>query len=183
VFSFNSTYELPFGQSLSGAAAQLLKGWQVNGIVNVTSGVPVSIENTAALNRSRDLSTGSASRPNLVAGRSNNPVLGGPDKYYDVSAFQMQDAGFYGNLGRDTLIGPGFGTVDFAVVKKFFTMKENLNIQFRAECFNLLNRANFDIPDRIAFNNANGVSNATAGRIVRTTSSSRQLQFGLKITF
>jgi hypothetical protein len=81
------------------------------------------------------------------------------------------------------LIGPGFGTVDFAVAKKFFTMKENLNIQFRAECFNLLNRANFDIPDRIAFNNANGVSNATAGRIVRTTSSSRQLQFGLKITF
>jgi hypothetical protein len=58
---------------------------------------------------------------------------------------------------------------------------ERLNLQFRAECFNLLNHANFAAPNAIVF--SSGTISPTAGLITATASTSRQIQFGLKLTF
>jgi hypothetical protein len=88
------------------------------------------------------------------------------------------NGGFYGNLGRNTLIGPGLGTWDFSVLKDT-RLQEQLNLQFRAEIFNLLNRANFNQPNAVVFT-PSGVS-PTAGVITSTTTTSRQVQFGLKL--
>jgi hypothetical protein len=87
-------------------------------------------------------------------------------------------SGFYGNLGRDTLIGPGLATWDLSFLKDT-PIREGLNLQFRAELFNLLNRANFNTPNAIVFT-PTGVS-PTAGVITSTSTTSRQIQFGLKL--
>ncbi len=174
----NFTYDLSLN-SFSGAAGKLLGGWQVGGIATFSDGTPFTV--LTGFNRSRDQANITADRPNLRAGASNNPVLGGPDKYFDSSVFVLPDPGFYGNLGRDTVTAPGFSSVDFTLVK-VTGITETTKLDFRAEFFNLLNRANFGLPSNIAFN-SNGTTRTAAGRISSTTSTSRQIQFGLKLVF
>lgn len=174
----NFTYDVPAG-NLTGRAKNIVGGWQLGGIVSVSSGTPFTA--LVGFNRSRDLSRYVPDRPNLKAGASNNPVKGGPDLYFDPSAFELQPAGFYGNLGRDTLIGPGFVNVDMTISKST-SLNERLKADFRAEFFNLMNRANFDLPNHSTFN-SNGSPFGAAGRIQNTVSTSRQIQFGLKLTF
>lgn len=187
-FVFNTTWELPFGpgrpfgSNLSGLSAKLLGGWAMSNIVSLASGSPVTIE--IGFNNPRDgRNGGQAIRPDLVHGRSNNPVLGGPDRYFDVSSFTLPPVGFYGNLAKGTLIGPGDATWDVSLVKntRLSNISEEFNIQFRAEFFNILNRANFAYPERTVFPTANGIPNPIAGRITDTSTSSRQIQFALKL--
>jgi hypothetical protein len=109
-------------------------------------------------------------------------ILGKPGQWFNPDAFLAPppNSGFYGNLGRDTLIGPGLATWDFSVVKQT-TLHENVGLQFRAEIFNLLNRANFNTPNLIVFT-PTGIS-GTAGAISSTATTSRQVQFGLKVNW
>jgi hypothetical protein len=107
-------------------------------------------------------------------------ILGNPQQWFDPNAFLAPPAnsGFFGNLGRDTLSGPGLGTWDFSMLKDT-RIHESLSVQFRAEIFNLLNRANFNTPNLIVFT-PTGVS-GTAGAITSTSTTSRQVQFALKL--
>ena len=195
----NALYELPFGKSLHGASRQILTGWGVGSIGTFTSGVPFTVENSA--NRSQNKLSGASfsDRPNLVAGASTNPTsgvsrgcagvpagtpVGTPTLYFDPCAFVPQPLGTFGNLGRNTLIGPGIASVDFSVTKNF-PFSEQKNLQFRAECFNIANHPNFQAPSittRQIFNLAGQLS-STAGVLTATTTSSRQIQFALKFTF
>jgi hypothetical protein len=105
------------------------------------------------------------------------------DKWFDPNAFlapanTAENGGFYGNVGRDTLIGPGLATWDFSILKDT-RIREKLNLQFRAEVFNVLNRANFNLPNAVVLT-PSGVS-PTAGQITSTSTTSRQVQFGLKL--
>jgi len=182
--TFNWTYDLPFGKSFSGVAAALGKGWQLNNITTVTSGHPFTVR--LGFNRSGNLNTTSFSmneRPNLKSGDSNNPILGGPDRYWDVNAFELPPANQRGNLGRNTLIGPGLVNLDFSLGKSF-DVGEHRSLQFRAEVFNAPNHPNFAVPSGvIAFTNAAGAVSPTWGRITSTVTPSRQIQFGLKLTY
>ena len=121
-------------------------------------------------------------RPDLRPGANNNPVLGGPDRYYDPNAFVLQPAGFFGNLGRSTVIGPGVANVDIGLVKET-PFREGRAVQFRAELFNAFNRANFGAPVQVVFGNASGLPAGNAGRITSTATTSRQIQFALKFVF
>jgi len=110
-------------------------------------------------------------------------ILGKPGKWFNPNAFLAPsntpaNTGFYGDVGRNTLIGPGLATWDFSTFKDT-RIRERLNLQFRAEIFNLLNRANFNTPNGVAFT-PSGVS-PTAGAITSTSTTSRQVQFGLKL--
>ena len=107
-------------------------------------------------------------------------VTGNPAQWFNPAAFLQPPAnsGFYGNLGRDTLNGPGLATWDFSTLKNT-AVGERLTVQFRAEIFNLLNRANFNTPNLIVFT-PTGVS-GTAGAITSTSTTSRQVQFALKL--
>ena len=182
--SFNWTYDLPFGRNSKGLAGALVKGWQLNNITSIHSGTPFTVR--LGFNRSGNLNTTSFSaneRPNLKAGASSNPVLGGPDRYFDVNAFVLPPANTRGTLGRNTLIGPGLVNVD-ASIGKSFALGESRSLLFRAEVFNLPNHPNFAVPSgQIAFTNAQGAIAPTAGRITSTVTTSRQVQFGLKFTF
>jgi hypothetical protein len=107
-------------------------------------------------------------------------ILGSSNQWFNPAAFLAPPAnsGFYGNLGRDTLIGPGLGTWDLSALKDI-GVRERMRVQFRAEVFNLLNRANFNTPNAIVFT-PSGVS-PSAGVITSTSTNSRQIQFGLKL--
>ena len=179
-FVFNYTYDLPFPSNVAGAVGKLLGGWQVGGITKIMSGSPFS-----ALSQfgSGNGSVGSSlqERPNLVPGRSNSPILGGPDKYFDGTAFELGPAGFYGNLGRNTLTDPGLMNWDFTLVKNT-PITEKFHTQFRAEFFNIFNRANFATPAFVVFN-SRGERLGSAGRITETVTTARQIQIGLKLIF
>lgn len=179
-FVFNYTWEVPAGKSLGGAGRALADGWQISGIVMIRSGIPFSP--VLGFDRARALprSGGAGQRPNLVSGCSPNPVLGGPTQYFDVNCFSLPDAGYFGDLARNTLIGPGFATWDMAVFKNVH-VRDRVRIQLRAEVFNVLNRANFGLPASTVFNSAGRV--ATAGEITTTVGTARQWQFGIKVDF
>jgi hypothetical protein len=182
-FASNFTLDLPFGRGqrygagLSGFAGKLAEGWQLSGIVQLASGPPANIEGDGTATCVVCLS-----RPNLVAGRSNNPQTGDINRWFDISSFEMQPAGFYGNLGRNTGNGPGLATFD-AAIHKSFSLTERSIVQFRAEFFNLLNRANFSSPLRTRTAFARGLPSGSFGQILETTTTARQIQFGLKILF
>jgi len=173
--TFNGTWDLPFG-------------WQLNNITTVRSGHPFTVQ--LGFNRSANLNTTSFSmhdRPDLKPGCSNNPILGGPERYWDVTCFQLQAANTRGNLGRDTLIGPGLVSVDLSLVKSF-ELGRSRTLQLRAECFNLPNHPNFAVPSgRTAFTGVNPdgspIVAPTWGRITSTVTTSRQIQLGLKLAF
>jgi outer membrane receptor protein involved in Fe transport len=169
---------LPWGENLSGVGKALLAGWQVNGIASVASGSPftvlVGFDNANV--RSRTFSQ----RPSLVPGASNNPVLGGPDLYFDPLAFQLAEPGFLGDVGRNTVIAPGLALLDMSLVKSF-AMGGERRMEFRIEGFNILNRANFGRPSAQVFDAGGRVGDA--GRITNTTTAARQVQLGLKFLF
>src|SRR5437016_11822197 len=170
---------------MKGVGGQVLKGWQINSILTVQTGHPFEVRE--AFNRSGNLNTVNYAlheRPDVKAGYSNNPILGGPSRYWDVDAFQLQPANTRGNLGRNTLIGPGIVNFDLSV-EKAFPIDEKRQIHFRAEMFNLPNHPNFNVPSGLtAFSsvdaNGNPVIAPNWGVITSTVTSSRQIQFGLK---
>ena len=177
-FVFNSTWELPFGKSLSGAARAVAYGWQLSNIITLRSGVPftpvLGVDRASAAPRSG----GAGQVPNLVAGC--DPILGGVDAYFNVACFTLPEAGHLGNVGRNSLTGPGYAAWDAAVFKNF-VLRGTMRVQFRAEGFNLTNRANFGLPATTVFNSAGLVTGA--GRITTIVGTARQFQFGVKINF
>ncbi|MBI2816805.1 MAG: TonB-dependent receptor [Acidobacteria bacterium] len=183
-FLFNYSWDLPFGSGLSGLPGAIVGGWQLNGIISLAAGHPVNVEEGFV--RSRSSSTigiaGAHERPDLVPGKSNNPVLGNPDQWMDAASFKLQDAGFYGNLGRNTVIGPGLANVDLSLFKNINVAGEK-TLQFRAEFFNLFNHANFSSPSRVVFTDTSGRPRGDFGRIRSTVTTSRQVQFALKLLF
>jgi hypothetical protein len=188
VFVGNWSWELPFARSMSGIGGVLLKGWQVNSITSVQTGHPFEVR--LGFNRSGNLNTVNYAmheRPDLKPGASNNPILGDPARWWDVNAFALQPANQRGNLGRNTLIGPGLVNLDFSLAKSF-AIDEARRLEFRAEAFNMPNHPNFAVPSGLTAFTAVSSSGApvvapTAGVITSTVTTSRQIQFGLKFVF
>jgi Carboxypeptidase regulatory-like domain len=186
----NALYALPIGQGqpvasgLQGWSGKLVGGWSVAGILTVQSGFPFTPQ--LSYNPSNNGDTRNPVRPFLNPNFSGPVVTGNPKQWFNPAAFiaPPSASGFYGNAGRDTHLGPGLATWDFSVLKDT-AIRDRFNLQFRAEIFNLLNRANFNTPNLIVFTppvatNLTGVS-GTAGAITSTSTASRQVQFGLKL--
>jgi hypothetical protein len=182
----SAVYDLPFGRgqafanSLDGFANGLISGWQVNSIVTLKSGFPFTPQ--LSYNPSNNGDTRNPVRPFANPNFTGNAILGNPSQWFNPNAFLQPPAnsGFFGNLTRDNLTGPGLATWDFSAIKNT-TIHERLSLQFRAEIFNLLNRANFNTPSLIVFT-PTGLS-GTAGAITSTSTTARQVQFGLKLLF
>ena len=107
-------------------------------------------------------------------------VLGSPNQWFNPNAFALPAAGTWGTLGRGTFTGPGLADVDVSLFKNT-AVAEKATLQFRAEFFNLLNHANFGPPNATVF--SGGAVSASAGLITATATTSRQIQFGLKLIF
>jgi hypothetical protein len=102
--------------------------------------------------------------------------------YFNPKAFQLPAPGFYGTLGRNTFRAPGMVNFDFAIIKNS-KIRDRIGVQFRAEFFNLFNHPNFGLPVPVVFNDASGVPSANAGRIIQTSTPSRQIQLALRLSY
>jgi hypothetical protein len=111
-------------------------------------------------------------RPNLVGDpKISSP---GPNSWFNTSAFALPPFGTFGSAGRNILKGPGFSSIDVSVIKNT-AIRERATLQFRAEIFNLLDRANFNLPDSY-------LGSPSFGRIL-SAGTPRRVQFGLKLLF
>jgi hypothetical protein len=188
----NVSYALPIGRGrpflsgMDGVANGVVSGWTVNSIVSLQAGFPFTPQ--LSYNPANNGDTRNPVRPFLNPAFSGPVVLGNPSEWFNPNAFiaPPSNSGFYGNLGRDTYIGPGLATWDFSVFKDT-RVREKMNVEFRAEIFNILNRANFNTPSLISYvleappNTTVPEQSPTAGQVTSTSTSSRQIQFGLKL--
>ncbi|MBI2820695.1 MAG: hypothetical protein HYX74_00590, partial [Acidobacteria bacterium] len=177
--SINGSWDLPFA-----AQNSILGGWRLTGILTAATGPRGTARLSFNWSRSGQ-TTDVPDRPSLIPGGNNNPVLSDgrdPNKYFDGNQFILGPRGYFGNLGRNTLQLPGLIVADFSV-QKDFKFAEARMVQFRAEMFNFANRANFGSPSTATILDESGRRSSTTGRITATTSTSRQVQFGLKIYF
>jgi hypothetical protein len=183
----NFTWELPFGKGKQGLAKALLADWGMSGIFTTQTGNPFTPGIQG--NWSRNLNSRSGiDRPSVAPGcTADNAILGGPDQYFNPDCFILPTRGTYGNLGRNVLIGPGLSTVDISFNKQFriHALGEGGKLQFQTDFFNILNHANFNMPARLVFSGASPTERplSTAGRITSTSTTARQLQLGLRVSW
>jgi hypothetical protein len=192
-FVFNFVYAAPSPKIQERVLATMTSGWGLSGIFTAHSGVPFSVAET--VERSRSGVAGGANQfagidqPNWNPAFTGSVIEGGPQQYYNPAAFVLQPVGQLGNVRRDSLFGPGFEEFDFALQKqtKLGFLGEAGNLEFRAEFFNLFNRPNFVNPNTAVF--AGTLTDATeaplssAGQILSTIGTSRQIEFSLRVSF
>ena len=180
----NATYDLPFG---NGKAFQggpwvdrLFGGWQLSGIETLQSGLPFTPQ--LSYNPANDGDSRNPVRPSWNPNFSGPVIEGGANQYFNPAAFIQPLAGTYGNVGRNILQGAGLATTDLSLAKKF-NLSEHIGLQFRAEFFNAFNHTNLNTPNPVVYTAATGGPSPTAGVITSTSTTSRQIQFGLKLLF
>ena len=185
-------YDLPLGKSrkitISNPVLNAAFGdWQAGGILTLQSGVPGTLSIGGVDNAST--SDGGYDRP-VSTGASpylDNPV---PSRWLNLAAFTEAAPGFFGNVGRNTIQGPGIFNMDFEVHKQLrMPFKEGHTLQFRLETFNVLNHPNWGMPN---LNILSGAAQAgqpgtkahqNFGVVGGTQTSMRQVQLGLKYSF
>jgi Carboxypeptidase regulatory-like domain len=178
----HATYDLPFGRSHDSQAhpwvERLIANWQLSGIQTVQSGLPFTPQ--LSYNPSNDGDTRNPVRPSWNPNFTGPVIMGGPNQYFNPNAFIQPLPGTYGNVGRNILQAPSLTETDLSLTK-LFSFSERLHLQFRTEVFNLFNHTNFNAPNPVVFAAATGGPSPTAGVITATATTSRQIQFGLKL--
>jgi Carboxypeptidase regulatory-like domain/TonB dependent receptor/TonB-dependent Receptor Plug Domain len=196
-FVFSSVYQLPFGKgqrwlNRGGVLDYVLGHWQASGILSLQSGKPFTVTSGFDQSHTGSVNIANSDRPNLVgdpfrAGNvAANPGCVGPAQvempgaWFNPCAFLIGAVPSFGNLGRNTVIGPDFRDLDFSLAKEIPLHSESRKLQFRVESFNLANRPNFDIPNNVA-------NSATFGQVTTADAFGgkppRQIQLGLKFVF
>ncbi len=185
-FVLSQIWEIPWLRKAPGVKGLVLGGWAVNGIVQLTSGLPVTVSQTGD---SQNTGPSSFARPHIVTGQSVDRVYEGRtiDRWFNTAAFVRskcngcagegiyQGGLGYGNAGVSLFDAPGQKTWDFALFKEFVP-REGHRIQFRYEAFNFLNTPQFGAPSR-------SLGAADFGRINGTVLNNREMQLGLKYIF
>jgi hypothetical protein len=173
-------YGLPFGPERAlfteGLASKILGGWQLSGIYTMQSGFPFTVNlqgDTAGVGAGTG---GIFIRPNAVAGQDWQ--LSGSERstarYFNTSAFSAPPVAQFGNVGKNTVIGPGLVNLDFVLAREV-PFGETRKLQFRAEAFNMVNHSNYSVVGRL-------LNTPTFGR-VQGQLDPRQIQFGAKLLF
>jgi Carboxypeptidase regulatory-like domain len=156
--------------AVTGFRSALVNNWQVNAIVSLQSGLPF----TVVSGTDRSLSGIGNDYADIVGNPARPSGVSGIKEYFNTAAFVPAATGTFGNIGRNSLRGPGYADVDSSIFKDIL-QGERVHAQFRAEAFNTFNRVNF----------ANPIANVSSGTYGQITSanSPRVFQFGLKLLF
>ncbi len=178
-FVASASWMAPALDDAAPAVEMILGHWQINGIATFNSGTPFTVSdsaNVALQANSPPISGFPASRPNLIGDPNAGPHT--VNEWLSRSAFErlsvQTQAGQFGNAGRNIARGPSYANVDLALVRDF-AMASDTRLQFRAEVFNLLNRANFGLP-------VADLNSPNFGRIF-SAGPPRLMQFALKLMF
>jgi hypothetical protein len=171
-FVINYQWNLPWFSNPDNWYGHILGNWQVNGITTLMSNTPFTVydsTNVSLQGGAPEISGFPGDRPDVVG----NPNLGPhtADQWFNKSAFKKLDpvlqAGQFGDAGRNIVNGPAFQQWDFSAIKSI-PIHESMNLQFRAEFFNIFNNVNFLLPNNdIASPNFGLITAARAGRVVQ----------------
>jgi hypothetical protein len=181
--SASALWELP---SPKGRPWFLLSGWRVATMLVTGSGLPFSATigyDAARTGTSRPDWRG-GQRPDANPAFRGSPITGNPDRWFDPAAFVRPQPGFLGNLGRNTLTGPGWLAADAALSREFsWPGSDRVRAALRMEAFNLTNHSNFDLPGarRSQVFDRTSVPE-DAGRIT-SAGPARKFQAGIRVTF
>jgi len=202
-FVANYSYDLPFGQGMTGVAGKVLSGWQMTGIITLQDGGPFSLRSASPRAIANFIE---AAAPNAISSFGQDTYVRPREEWTSLGYFNLDGfaaPGCYtsgncpatrttreiGNLGRNTLIGPGLAQWDMGLTKNT-QLGEQFNLQFRAELFNFLNHVNFAQPGQVGNSSQSnemftrdGAPIPAQGIIRKTATTSRQIQFGLKLQF
>ena len=170
-FVGSAAYEFPFQRNAGGWREGLLGHWRLNGIVTIQSGAPFTVNIT---DDQANIGAGPAQRPDML--RTPNLPRGERtvDRWFDTDAFVLQAPFTFGSAPRNPVFAPGYANVDVSLAKNWL-LADGGRLEFRWEIFNVLNRANFDLPNRF-FGSPN------FGRIFSALNA-REMQFGLRYSF
>lgn len=180
-FQLAFVYELPFGVgktwATSGASSAILGGWQMNGLFSAYQGRPFTVfASDTSLNMPGNAQTADQVKPTVETFGN----VGNAGTFFDTSAFARITEVRFGNVGRNTMRGPGVVNLDVSLFRTF-KLTDRYQLQFRAEAFNVSNTPHFASPD-------NDVNSADFGRVLETDGDSaigrsREFRFGLRLTF
>jgi hypothetical protein len=196
--SINGSWQLPIGPQKhflnreSRPVNDIVAAWTTSAIVTLQTGFPFSPQ--LGYNAPGNGDSRNPIRPGWNPSFTGNLYPHTVGEYFNPNAFiaptvtfatatcgASDTCGTYGNVSRDSLIGPGLSELDFSAIKNS-QITERLGLQFRAEFFNILNRANFLTPNEVVYSSATQLS-PTAGVVTATSTTSRQIQFGAKLSF
>jgi hypothetical protein len=181
-FTFNAVYDLDvISHLLHKWPSRLTGGWQLSGVYTLASGVPI----TPFVNGASPSGSGESAndRPNLVGDPNNGPKRW--DAWFNTAAFAPAPLGSFGNAGRNTIIGPRANSANFSVLKSTH-IRERVNLQFRAEFFNLFNHPNLALPNVTVNSSAFGTIASTvdvANGNPLGDGGPRLVQFAVKLLF
>jgi carboxypeptidase family protein/TonB-dependent receptor-like protein len=176
IFQLAYVYELPVGEGKSwgnagNAVTKILSDWQVSGIFSAIHGQPFTLSASgASLN-----AVGQSQTPNLVGTVKKLGGVGPGQPFYDPTAFAAVTTVAYGNVGRNTLYGPGSVNMDFSLFRTF-KVTERLGLQFRADAANFFNSPHFNNPHTSR-------SSSNFLTITSAKNDERQFRFGLRMSF
>ncbi|MFZ0634393.1 MAG: carboxypeptidase regulatory-like domain-containing protein [Candidatus Acidiferrales bacterium] len=200
--TLNALYDLPIGpgkaigNGATGFAGKLIGGWELSGIGNFHSNVPFTP--VLGFDNADTQSIVNSQRPDIIGNPNVGTCPNGSPVHtvacwFNPSAFAVSAPGTFGDAGRNILSGPDFAELDLAIIKNT-KLTEKTALEFRAEFFNIANHPNFAVPTNTVGPNGSGGNGdaiflgptalaGNAGQIFSTVGSSRQIQFGLRLSF
>ena len=200
-FTASVLYDLPFGKGKAygsnwgGATNAIFGNWQLDTIVHATSGFPLFVVDSADESGVFfSYNGGTYQRPNQVGDPNKAGDQGGQtgcptqihtiQHWFNPCAFAPAPAGELGTAARAPVYGPRFANVDFSVIKDFpLSLREGMNLQFRAEFFNLFNHPQFYMGGAGGSGEQDINAPSTFGVINNTVNNARLVQFALKLRF
>jgi hypothetical protein len=183
-FSYNLVYALPFGHgqhflsNASGLTSRLVSGWQLSSLAIIHGGIADTV-----FIGTNPYGNGNFTnqRPNAITGVSPYAANQTITNWLNPAAFAVPSAGTFGNLGRNTIYGPGFAQLDLSLLKDT-QISESSKLQFRAEFYNFINHPNFAQPNTTFGTAAFGQVLSTFGNTLGI-GTARQIQLALKLVF
>jgi hypothetical protein len=171
LFVASGTYQLPFFEGARGLTEGILGGWRVNAVFFAQSGAPFTVN--LGVDQA-NVGSGPAQRPDQLKDPNLASDERRPERWFDTSAFALPALYSFGSAPRNSVIGPGFTSLDLVVAKNW-PIGGTRQLELRWELFNALNTTNFDLPNR-TFGTAN------FGRIF-SAKNPREMQLGAKLSF
>jgi hypothetical protein len=177
VMTANFIWKLPDFTSRGALLKQVANGWQFSGIVRMWSGTPFDVTMSSDV---AGIGTTQNQRPNIVAETKGPRTV---EEWFNRSAFARPSSYTFGNMGRNSLRGPGVNKWDLSLFKNF-TAGEKVRVQFRAELFNAFNHPSFRIPGNALTTTSTGVTpSANNFGVITNTRDARVMQLVLRTTF
>jgi hypothetical protein len=173
-FALSAVYDIP-SLNRYGALRVVTQNWRLSTVFQIQSGFPLTISAFGDTANSGTLLGENPIRANYTGEPVFGPGTRTTDRWFNPAAFAAPSAFSFGNVGRNTVYGPGMRTLDLAMTREF-RVTEKVNFQMRAEFFNALNHSNFGTPNRF-------VNTPQFGTITEAATPGRQIQFGARISF